>query len=265
MSGRLYDAWLLHRRAMVIVGIALAALIVVVVAAGTVLYASGGTSKSDAEGVGTKTSTAAPASRHEPAPASGAPATDIAYWNGLASVQPATTAAYPPIAAAALSDPGAYSKAFATELFTRDYGRSSRAQLIAWAQYEDAPLRSGKYPRDDWSKVLVDSLTDLTWDQATQTPIPAAGPWAVLASEHATWRVDRATSRVDPQWEQQVADGYQPGDRLASVWDVDLHITQRSKVGTSGLDVSLAVQLGTSARGRYGVAATNNFELRKAD
>lgn len=263
MSGRLFEAWLLHRRATLILGVLLAALIALVLAAATVLRASGGAPDAGAAGRESHVPSAAPTPSTERASQGGAPATDVAYWNGLASVEPATTPAYPPIPAAAQSDPGAYSKAFATELFTRDYARSSRAQLIAWAQYEDAPLRSANYPRADWSKVLVDSLTDLTWDRATQTPIPAAGPWAVLASEHAIWRVDRATSRVDPQWEQQVSDGYEPTDRLTSVWDVDLHVIQRSKLGTSNLDLSVAVQLGTSPRGSFGVAVTNNFDLRR--
>ena len=163
-------------------------------------------------------------------------------------------------------DPTAYARAFATELFTRDYG-TDRQQLLSWAQYEDAPLQSSNYPRADWSKVLVDSLTDLTWDDAIDTPVPADGLWLALRSERATQTVSDVKVTVDPQWEQRVAAGFQPPDPLATVRDVTLTVTQHTNTpgaaATTRYQVALALQLGTSSHGGYGVAATNNYVVKK--
>jgi len=199
---------------------------------------------------------------------SGTPeATDVPSWNALAPVVPATSPSYPAIAVPDRQDPDAFTRAFVTELFTRNYRASTRAQLISWAQYEDAPLRSTQYPPADWSKVLVDSLTDLTWDDADDTPIPADGPWLALRSEQAQESVSDVTVSLDPQWEQQIASGYQPPDSLATVRDVTFTITQHASAGgsrESTFSVALAVQLGSSPRdGGYGVAATNNYVVKE--
>jgi hypothetical protein len=125
-------------------------------------------------------------------------------------------------------------------------------------------LQSPRYPKPDWTKVLVDSLTDLTWDQADATPIPAEGPWLALQSESARDAVSNVKVTLDPTWEQRIQAGYQPPDSLATVRDVTLTVTQRSAVSgqtvTAAYAVSIDLQLGTSVRGSgYGVAATNNF------
>jgi hypothetical protein len=199
---------------------------------------------------------------------SGSPATDVAQWNAMPAVAPVTSSNYPAIPAAGSTNPDSYAKVFATELFTRDYRTATRAQLIAWAQWEDSPLRSPNYPQADWSKVLVDSLTDLTWDDASETPIPADGPWLALRSESARDTVSDVRAELDPQWEQQIAAGYQPPDGLATVRDVSLtvtrHVVVAGRPSVSRFAVSLAVQLGTAARGAgYGVAATNNYVARQ--
>jgi hypothetical protein len=138
---------------------------------------------------------------------------------------------------------------------------------MEWAQHEDAPLRSPKYPSADWSKVLVDSLVDLSWDRATDTPIPADGPWLVLQSERADQLATNVTPKLDPQWETALAHGYQPNDRLATVRDVTMTVVQTFEVQgqpeTRRYAVSLALQLGTSPNGGYGVATTNNYVVKE--
>ncbi len=111
------------------------------------------------------------------------------------------------------TDPTAFAQAFATELFTRDYTTATRPELISWAQYEDSPLRSSNYPQPDWTKVLVNSLTDITWDQADDTPIPADGQWLALHAQGARDSVSNVRVVLDPQWEQGVATGYSPRTR----------------------------------------------------
>jgi hypothetical protein len=198
-------------------------------------------------------------------------APDVRAWNDRPAITPAASAPYPAIPAATRRDPTSYVRAFAVELFTRDYRASTRAQLLAWAQYEDAPLHSSDYPEPDWTKVLADSLTDLTWDEATATPVPADGPWLALRSEQARDTVIDVRISLDPHWEQRIANGYQPPDPLATERDVSLTVTRHTTVGgrhttvggkrtVTRFAVSLDLQLGTSVRGGgYGVAATNNY------
>lgn len=256
------------RRLFLVGGGLLVGLLVLLGVLAVVVRLSGGTHSSNAHTRPTEAATsAAPATPGLSTPAT-TPATDAASWDAIPAISPAISAAYPAIIASDLRDPDAFSRAFVVELFTRNYGTSTRAQLVSWAQYQDAPLQSAQYPKTDWSKVLVNSLTDLTWDAADDTPIPADGPWLALRSERTHQSVSDVKVSLDPKWEQQVADGYQPPDPLATVRDVSLTITQRATAAgprESTFSVSLAVQLGSSARGDgYGVAATNNYVIKEA-
>lgn len=248
----------LHRRAAVATTALLCGLILVLCLVGIVVRWAGGSS------------TPRSAKRHSalilPTPDRPVPS-DVASWDARPAVRPATSAAYPPIPRRASADPAAYVTAFVTELFSRDYNRQRRSQLIAWAQSEDAPLRSTNYPTADWSKVLVDSLTDLTWDAATETPIPADGPWLALQAERGCDVVSGLHVSLDPQWEQRLATGYAAPDPLATVRDVSLTVTETTSTGghqdSRRFDVALAVQLGSSPGGGYGVAATNNYVIKE--
>lgn len=259
MLTRLSDAWHMHRRAVLVSASLLAGLLTLVIAVAVVARASG-TGKSRASHARTvPTATSA-------APASGA-ASDVSKWDALPAITPAISQAYPAIGNAARRDPSAYAAAFVTELFTRDYA-AERDELISWAQFEDSPLRSANYPWPDWSKVLVNSLTDLTWDDATDTPIPPVGEWLALRSERAMQSVRDVKVSLDPQWEQQIASGYQPPDPFATVRDISLTVVRRTVVSGRPTEthfaVSLALQLGTSqVAGGYGVAATNNFVIKE--
>lgn len=198
---------------------------------------------------------------------SASPAADVASWDHIRSVKPATSPAYPAITGTAARDPSAFAAEFVTELLTRDYRATSRAQLLAWAQFEDAPLPSPHYPRADWSKVLTDSLTDPGWDGAVDTPIPADGPWLALRSERARDVVSAVRIVPDPRWQAKIAGGWQPPDPLAGELDASATVTEHAVTGgrphVARYSVSLIVQLGTSPHGGYGVAATNNFVSRK--
>ena len=244
------DAWYLHRRAVLISCGMVAVLVLLLGAAAIALRATSPSS----------------AARGPDKPKSSAPtdyASDSSYWDAMPAVRPAPSKHFPAVTAAATQDPTSFAEAFATELFSRKYGEATRDELLGWAQYEDAPLDSPRYPRADWTKVLVDSLTDLSWDGALDTPVPAAGAWSAFASAHAVDSVSDVVVSVDPTWEQKVADGFQPSDRLATARDVTLTVTQAmTEYGRRVVHryaVSLALQLGTSPRGGYGIAVTNNF------
>jgi hypothetical protein len=244
MPQSLADFWRFHRRA-ILLGVALAAHT---------------TTKATARDQPSRLPTA-PSNHASTTPSS--PASDVRSWDAIPAVRPAVSVPYPSIDAPADQDPSAYAEAFATKLFSRDYRASTRQQLIEWAQYEDSPLRSPNYPRADWSKVLVNSLTDLTWDDAADTPVPADGPWLALRSMSAVDTVSDVVAKLDEDWEQQIASGYQPPDPIATERDVTLVVTRHSvasgKATVTKYAVSIAVQLGTNSHGGYGVAATNNY------
>jgi hypothetical protein len=255
------ELWHLHRRPVLVVAALLVGLITTMIGVALVVRTTAGAS-------GRREAAPPAASESRPsAPTPTAAATDVEQWNAMQPVDPATSPAYPAIDDAARQDPTAYARAFAAELFTRDY-TTSRSDVIAWAQYEDSPLQSPRYPQADWSKVLVDSLTDITWDDAIDTPIPAEGPWLALRAERAKQAVSNIRVALDQQWEHQIAAGYQPPDRLATARDVTLTVVQRTTVAghvvSKRFEVSLALQLGTSRRGGYGVAATNNYVVKEA-
>jgi hypothetical protein len=262
------ELWRYNRRAVVVGGGLLVGLVVLLGTAALVVHLSTGRATADANPQPSSRSTSPASGSDAPAVPDSDTPTDVASWDAIPAVTPSTSKAYPAIDGSARQDPDAYTRAFASELFTRDYRASDRSQLVAWAQYEDAPLQSPNYPRADWTKVLVDSLTDLTWDAAADTPIPADGPWLALRAEHCTQTVSEVKVSTDVEWEQQVVNGYQPSDPLATVRDVSLTVTQHAKVSghaaTSTFSISLSVQLGSSLRGDgYGVAATNNYLIRQ--
>lgn len=193
-------------------------------------------------------------------------ASDVESWNQLPSVDPSTGDAYPAIGPT--EDASGYVKAFATELLTRNYVHSAREDLISWAQSEDSPLRSPNYPPADWSKVLVESLTDLTWDDATMTPIPADGEWLELSSQQAWQTVSQISVSLDKTWEQYIADGNNPPDALASARDVTATVEQQAEVAntavTTVMAVSFIVQVGSSPQhGGYAAAVVNDYQERK--
>ena len=262
----LFVTWRYDRRALLLgVGAVLCLPVLLFVAALVLRLSGGGPSHHTAP---QPPASAAASKVPPPAASPTAPADDVASWNAIPPVTPAVSANYPAVAASARRDPDAYARAFATELFTRDYRHSTLAQLIGWVQYEDSPLQSPNYPRADWTKVLVDSLTDLTWDQALETPIPAQGEWLALRSEQAWQTVTDLKVVTDPVWEQQIAGGYQPPDALATVRDVSFTVVQRTTVSghvrVARFAVSLALQLGTSTHGGgYGTAVTNNYVIKE--
>jgi hypothetical protein len=263
ISDHAISAWHLHRRALLVCTALIAALLTVLGVTALLVRAT----SQPATGGDGQANPQAPVAR--PSPPNATPtarASDVQFWNAVPAVRPATSAAYPAVSGAATRDPSLFARAFATELFTRDYA-VDRGQLLAWAQYEDAPLRAPNYPPPVWTKVLVDSLTDMTWDDALDTPVPAEGPWLALRSEHATQSVRDVQVTLDQRWEQAVASGYQPADPLATARDVTLTVTRRSQMSghtiVQRFAVSIALQLGSSPRGGYGVATTNNYVIKE--
>jgi hypothetical protein len=191
----------------------------------------------------------------------------VASWDAIPPVVGSPSPEYPAIAGSDAADATAYAGAFAAELFTRDYSRSTRAQLLAWAQNEDSPLRAIGYPKADWTKMMLDSLTDITWEDAADTPIPSPGAWLAFQAQQVQQVASAITVTSDPTWEQLIAGGYVPPDPIAVERDVSLVLTVHRMVAglptTSHLSISLKLQLGSSPRRPgYAIAASNGYLVR---
>jgi hypothetical protein len=189
---------------------------------------------------------------------------DVASWDAIPPVVGSPSPEYPAIAGSDAADATAYAGAFAAELFTRDYSHSPRDQLLAWAQNEDSPLRAVGYPKADWTKMMLDSLTDITWEDAADTPIPSPGAWLAFQAQQVRQVASAITVTSDPTWEQLIAGGYVPPDPMAVERDVSLVLTVHRTVAglssTSHLSVSLKLQLGSSPRRPgYALAASNGY------
>jgi hypothetical protein len=265
--------WHVHRRKLVVACVVLGALFAVLALATEAVRLSGAKAAS-ADPSPDQSSPPGSATAVSSTPATGgvatggvAEASNIASWDAIAPVVASPSPEYPAIADSDAADPTAYARAFAAELFTRDYSNSTRAQLIAWAQNEDSPLRAAGYPKADWTKVLVFSLTDISWEDAADTPIPSEGAWLGLQAQHVQQVASGITVSTDPTWEQLTAGGYVPPDPMAVERDVSLVLTVHCVLAgvqtTSRLSVSLKLQLGSSpTRPGYAVAASNGYLVR---
>lgn len=267
--------WHVHRRRLVVACVVLCSLIAVLALATVAIRVSGakagnagrGPDPSQAAGSPLSTSSDAADAGNAADPSNAANPSDVASWDAIAPVVPSTSPAYPAIASSDTTDATAYARAFATELFTRDYSQSTRSQLIAWAQNEDSPLRATAYPKADWTKIMIYSLTDVNWEDAADTPIPSAGAWLAFQAQHVQQIPSSITVSSDPTWQQLVAAGYVPPDPMAVERDVFLVLTVHRIVAgvqlTSHLSISLMLQLGSSPRRPgYAVAASNGFLVR---
>jgi hypothetical protein len=144
--------------------------------------------------------------------------------------RPATSAAYPPVPAAADADPNEYAKAWATEALSRDYATSTRAELLAWAQSQDALDVVGGLTRAEASKELMVSMTVAAASGGTATLVPSELAWERLAAEGARTIVSDVQVSAYPPWEQAIAAGFQASDPLMTMRQVSATVTQSATV-----------------------------------
>jgi hypothetical protein len=171
------------------------------------------------------------------------------------------------VAAGSLGSPVAYAQAWAAELFGVDFRSATRDELLAWAQWEGGPLRDvAGVPNADMEKVLPDALTNpATGSQPGQPAIvPTKATWARCRARGVTQAITAVTVTEDPWWQGQVANGYQPHDRLMSILDVTGTVVQVAHSGshtiTSRVSASFAVVLGTAEHhGGYGVQSVGEY------
>ena len=177
---------------------------------------------------------------------------------------PAVSAAFPAISAQERSDPSAYAIAFVTELLDTSYATASRAELLAWAEHEEAPNTLPGVPASVAGKALVLSLADPGLPGATPSPTPSAAQWASDAQRGEVQSVSDLQAEVDPDWTQIISEGWQPIDVRMTIEVV----TGTMTVSTNGQaappqSFSLTVTLGSAAyaRSSYGAVAVGDWTL----
>jgi hypothetical protein len=177
---------------------------------------------------------------------------------------PAVSAAFPSIPAADRRDPASYAIAFATELLDTDYATESRAELLAWAEHEEAPNALPGVPSSVAGKALVLSLADPGIPGATPSPTASAAQWASNGQRGEVQSVSDLQAEVDPDWTQIVSEGWQPQDPRMTIEVVTGTMTVSiGGQATPPQSFSLTLTLGTAAhvRSSYGAVAVGDWTL----
>jgi len=170
---------------------------------------------------------------------------------------PATSAQFPAIDAADSSAASIYAMAFTQELLDIHFATSTRKQLFAWADYNNAPYSLGDVPESLGSRVLVTSLT------TGPSPVPPVTKWSQFAKSRTSWNVSGLVISVNPTWTQALSAGWQPLDPLMGIYDVSglLSVTSpgHAAVVTS---MSFALTLGgASLHPGYGAVALDDWTV----
>ena len=170
---------------------------------------------------------------------------------------PATSAPYRCIEAADSASASLFATAFTQELLDVDFATSSRQQLLAWANDNNAPFSFGDLPSALSTKVLCVSLT------TGPSLVPSATEWNVLATSRTSWSVSGLVVSVNPTWTQALSAGWEPVDPLMEIDDVSGSLT----VSTPGHvpvveSITFALTLGgASLHPGYGAVALDDWTV----
>ena len=166
----------------------------------------------------------------------------------------ATSAVYPAIPAAAESDPTAFALAFTSELLNVDSSVQTRAGLLAWAAYEEAPDTLPGVPTQIADKSLVGSLAYAEMAGSEPSPVPSAAGWP-KANSGTVAQVSGLAAVVAPDWTQLVSTGWEPVDPLMTIMVVTgtMTVTSDGRPGPPR-SFSMALTLG-GARHHLGYGA----------
>jgi len=170
---------------------------------------------------------------------------------------PAITAAFPAISAADSSSASLYALAFTQELLDIHFATSARNQLLAWADYNNAPYSLGDVPESLATRVLCTSLT------TGPSPFPSTTKWTQLAKSFVSWNVSGLVVSVNPTWTQAVSAGWEPRDPLMGIYDVSGNLTVTSPGHAPVVEsISFALTLGgASLHPGYGAIALDNWTV----
>ena len=132
---------------------------------------------------------------------------------------PATSASFRAIDAADSETASLYAVAFTQELLDLNFATSTRREVLAWANYNNAPFSLGDLPEALSTKVLVISLGE------RPSPLPTPTQWVALAKARTRWRVSGLVVSVNPAWTQALSAGWVPEDPLMVIYDVSGALT----------------------------------------
>lgn len=181
----------------------------------------------------------------------------LSVLQGTAFPAPAITASFPAIDAADSSSASLYAMTFTQELLDIHFAASTRTQLLAWADYNNAPFSLGDVPESLATRVLSLSLT------TGYSPVPPATKWTQFATSRTIWNVSGLVVSVSPTWTQALSAGWQPRDPLMGIYDVSgvLSVTSPGHAAVVK-SISFALTLGgASLHPGYGAVALDDWTV----
>ena len=173
------------------------------------------------------------------------------------AVSPMTSASFPAIDTADTSSASLFAMAFTQELLDIQFVSSTRSQLLAWAQFNDAPNSLGDMPESLGAKLLLTSLS------TGRPSVPSVLQWQALATSRVTWNVSGLVVSVSPTWTQALSAGWEPVDPLMGIYDVSGALT----ISTPGhvavvKSISFALTLGGALlHPGYGAVALDDWTV----
>jgi hypothetical protein len=181
----------------------------------------------------------------------------LSVLEGTAFPAPGISAPFPAIDAADSSSASLYAMAFTQELLDIHFNTSAREELLAWADYNNAPYSLGDLPESLATKVLCTSLT------TGPSPVPPAMKWTQLAKSRTSWNVSGLVVSVNPTWTQALSAGWEPVDPLMGIYDVSGNLTVASPGHAAVVEsISFALTLGgASLHPGYGAVALDNWTV----
>jgi hypothetical protein len=171
--------------------------------------------------------------------------------------RPATSSPFLAIDAVDSTSASLYAVAFTQELLDLNFSNSTWNQLLAWANYNNAPYSLTGLPASLSTKVLCTSLT------TGALPVPSATEWNALATTRSNWRVSGLVVSVNPTWTQALSAGWEPVDPLMVIYDVSGALTI-SRPGHAPVVESIGFALtvgGASLHPGYGVVALDDWTV----
>ena len=185
----------------------------------------------------------------------------IAMLRSSTWTAPALSARFGAIDAADASSPSFFAVAFTQELLDIHFATSTRDQLLAWAQFNDAPYSLGDIPVSLATKVLVVSLT--SGGSPSWSPVPSATIWSTFAASRTSWRLSGLVVSVNPTWTQALSAGWEPVDPLMGIYDISGVLTISSPGHAAVVkSVSFALTLsGALLHSGYGAVALDNWTV----
>jgi hypothetical protein len=171
---------------------------------------------------------------------------------------PAISSPFPAIGAADSSSASLYAMAFTQELLDVHFVTSTRKQLLARADYNNAPYSLGDVPASLATRLLDTSLT------TGSSPVPPATMWTKFAKSRTSWNVSGLVVSVNPTWTQALSAGWEPVDPYMGIYDVSgiLNVVSPGQVAVVK-SISFALTLGgASLHPGYGAVALDDWTVK---